>query len=379
MLWFLFVTYFFINVVQAFLVIPREHIQDVQLTSLASMFNLETLSTFSFPDGSSFSVYLSDDNTLASNSDFVSMFYLEKDSVISLSNQEQFIFKEREKLPWHLSRITKRKLPLDNSFPLGDCLNGTDINTYVVDTGIDITHPDFSGRAKWGNNMVDNEDTDCNSHGTHVAGLIGSDTFGVCKNAQLHAVKVLDCNGRGSLSGVIKGIEWVYKQHRASKNKNVKSVINMSLGGGYSRAINMAVEKTLEKDNNFYVVVAAGNEDSDACDTSPASAKGVLTVMASDNKDNRAWFSNWGSCADIYSPGVDILSTIPGGKSAVYSGTSMASPVTAGALNYLLARHPNKNMAEIKKVMLKLASKNMIRDTKHTGDTSNLLVYVPNL
>ena len=370
---------FLFNCVSGLLVVPKETVQVVQLSSLVSAFNLNTMSTFSFPDGSQFSIYQSNDESLIQNTDFTSLFYAEKDAVISLSNSNQFVFKEQEQVPWHLDRITKRKLPLDNTFPLDNCLNGSNIHTYVVDTGIDISHPEFSGRAKWGNNMVDNENTDCNSHGTHVAGLIGSNTFGVCKNANLHAVKVLDCNGRGSLSGVIKGIEWVYKQHRSQKTGSVKSIINMSLGGGFSRAINMAVERTLEKDDHFYVVVAAGNEDSDACDTSPASAKGVLTVMASDKQDNRAWFSNWGSCADIYSPGVDVLSTVPDGKTAVYSGTSMASPVTAGALNYILARNLDKNMVQIKGFMSKLATKNTIQDTKHTDDTSNLLLYIPKL
>lgn len=370
----------FLNSVTAsLLVVPKDHVQDVQLNSLVNMFNLETLSTFSFPDGSSFSIYKSNEDSLTTNSDFTSLFHVEKDAVISLSEADQFVFKSPDTIPWHLSRVTKRKLPLDNTFSLGNCLNNSDIRTYVVDTGIDTEHSEFSGRAKWGNNFVDQQDTDCNSHGTHVAGLIGSDSYGVCKNAQLYAVKVLDCDGRGSLSGVIKGIEWVYKQHRNEKTGTVKSIINMSLGGGYSRAVNMAVEKTLEKDNNFYVVVAAGNEDSDACNTSPASVKKALTVMASDKNDNRAWFSNWGPCADIYSPGVDVLSTVPNGKTAVYSGTSMASPIAAGALNYLLARYTNKNMDGIKEVMTKLASKNMISDSKHTDNTVNLLLYVPKL
>jgi subtilisin family serine protease len=369
----------FNSVTASLLVVPKGNVQDIQLNSLVNVFNLETLSTFSFPDGSSFSIYKSDDQSLTVNSDFISLFHVEKDRVVSLSEYNQFVFKSPDDVPWHLSRVTKRKLPLDNTFSLNNCLNDTNIRTYVVDTGIDVDHPEFSGRAHWGNNFADSQNTDCNSHGTHVAGLIGSNSYGVCNNAELYAVKVLDCNGRGSLSGVIRGIEWVYKQHRNEQKGSVKSIINMSLGGGYSRAINMAVEKTLEKDNNFYVVVAAGNEDSDACDTSPASVQQALTVMASDDNDNRAWFSNWGPCADIYSPGVDILSTVPNGLTAVYSGTSMASPIAAGALNYLLARYRDKNMKEIKEVMAKLATKNMIQDTKHTDDTVNLLLYVPKL
>jgi cerevisin len=251
------------------------------------------------------------------------------------------------------------------------------IDTYIVDTGIDITHPEFEGRATWGSNFADSKDTDCNNHGTHVSGLVGSLSYGVCTDANLIAVKVLDCNGSGSTSSVIKGIEWAFNSHlQKSKNdtggKTVKSIINMSLGGGYSRALNKALETTV-RNNNFYVVVAAGNENEDACNASPASSKSILTVMASDMDDNRAWFSNWGKCANIYAPGVNVLSTIPNNQFASYSGTSMASPVTAGVLNHYLDMFPSYNMKQIMEAISKYSSHNVIQGGSKPSTVSNLI------
>ncbi len=283
-------------------------------------------------------------------------------------------------VPWHLDRIGKRDLPLDNSFDYnlkGSCHKNKNvtINTYIVDTGIDTKHAEFEGRAKWLANFADNVDTDCNSHGTHCAGLVGSKTYGVCKDANLFAVKVLDCQGSGSFSGILSGLEFIHKRHNEElkKNRGVKSIISMSLGGGFSSTINRAVE-VLVKSDSMYVVVAAGNENSDACHTSPASARGILTVMASDKYDNRAYFSNYGECADLYSPGVEILSTIPNDGTAVYSGTSMATPNLVGVLNHYLDMSPSLNMKQVKEKMMKDATKNKLSDNPRK--TNNLLVYL---
>jgi subtilisin family serine protease len=341
-------------------------------------FNLNILASFHFSDTESLYIYENNNVNLIDNDYLQNLFYIEDNSVFNI--QDQFVFSNSEPIndiPWHLSRITKRKLPLDNKYPINSCLNNENIDTYVIDTGIDITHPEFQNRAKWGSNFVDNTDTDCNSHGTHVAGLIGSKTFGVCKDANLFAVKVLDCEGRGSLSGVIKGIEWAFKQHQSKQNtngKSLKSIINMSLGGGYSFALNQIVEKCIDNDPNFFIVVAAGNENSDACRSSPAGAKNVLSVMASDQYDNRAWFSNYGNCTSLYSPGVDVTSTIPNGKIGTFSGTSMASPILAGAVNYILANNPDLNMKTLHNYLLKTSSKNVIKSNKNF--TPNNLVYI---
>jgi cerevisin len=158
-----------------------------------------------------------------------------------------------------------------------------------------------------------------------------------------------------------------------SQDATVRSIISMSLGGGKSISINRAVEACL-KSNTFYIAVASGNEDSDACNTSPASANGVFSVNAMGKDDSRAYFSNYGICTDIYSPGVDILSTIPGNKTAVFSGTSMATPVLVGVLNHYIDQFPDMNMAQIKEKMLSDATKNSI--TSNQKNTANLLVYL---
>ena len=271
---------------------------------------------------------------------------------------------------WFLNRVVNRE-NVNDEFSKYTCLNEQNIVTYVVDTGIDIKHPEFEGRATWGMNFADEEDTDCNMHGTHVAGLIGSKTFGVCKNANLVAVKVLNCEGSGSYSGVIKGLEWVYKTHKNNNNKQ-KSVINMSLGGGKSNVIDAIIQKLVDTES-MYVVVAAGNENSDSCNTSPAGVMDAITVMASDISDSRAYFSNWGECTDIYSPGVNILSTIPNKRTRLLSGTSMASPIVAGVLNHYIENYPFYNMKQLKELMLQNSTKNVIKKNR---DSNNYLIYL---
>jgi hypothetical protein len=318
---------------------------------------------------------------------FESLYEVEVDEVVTLDPSLLDVSSPHDEVtlaqtPWHLDRISKRALHLDGTYPYsepGSCHRNSklEINTYIVDTGIDVSHPEFQGRATWLANFAgDNQDTDCNSHGTHCSGLVSAKTFGACKDARVFAVKVLNCQGSGSYSGIIAGLDFVYKRHleQSAKNPNVRSIMSMSLGGGKSMAINRAVENML-KSNTMYVVVASGNENSDACNTSPASAKGVFTVNAMGRDDSRAYFSNYGPCSDIYSPGVDIESTVPGNKTAVYSGTSMACPITAGVLNHYVDMYPNMNMAQIKQKMLSEATKNAITGNPNKR-TPNLLVYL---
>lgn len=270
---------------------------------------------------------------------------------------------------WHLRRVTQREndpsVSFNYTYP-GSCFRRNDTNTnidmYIIDTGIDVNHTQFEGRAKWLANFADDEDEDCNSHGTHVAGIVGSKNYGVCVDANLYAIKVLNCRGSGTLSSVIQGIAFAFQSHsaRSSQSQRVKSVVNMSLGGGRSRAIDRAVEEVMSKDSDFYMVVAAGNENSDACDGSPSGSPYVLTVMASNKHDKRAYFSNWGKCADIYAPGVDIVSTVPGDKFAKYSGTSMASPLTAGVLLHYLDMFEDMNMTQLVGKVKEMSTKNVI-------------------
>lgn len=316
------------------------------------------------------------------------LFYVEEEQIYKISfldtiyydfmNTVDTIFNETE-VPWHLSRVSRRDLPLDNTFPYQNCNTNNDIiiNNIVIDTGIDIHHPEFEGRVTWLGNYADDDDRDGNSHGTHCAGLIGSRTYGVCKDANLFAIKVLGSDGSGTTSGVIAGINAAFKHHlkmtKGTKSKIVKTVVSMSLGGGKSIVLNRAVQATL-KDINFYFAAAAGNENADSCNTSPASVKEIFTVMANDRYDKRAYFSNFGNCADIYSPGVNIESTIPNGKTAIYSGTSMATPIFVGVLTHYINMYPELDMKAIKEKILKEATKDHIKS--NVRNTNNLLVYL---
>ena len=380
-----------------YILTPKEEFNNFEVHKISGEHELKVFAEFTESEYLPFYI-TSRENLVKYRSTLSQFFDIEEDQKFTLpkpivgeQNVEQNVFyvqkpgehefEMKSSMPWHLDRVVKRELPLDNIFEYnesGSCHKNkdVDIHTYIVDTGIDVKHPEFEGRATWLANFAgDNKNTDCNSHGTHCAGLVGSKSYGVCKDAKLFAVKVLNCEGSGSYSGILSGLEFVHKRHQEQLkgNPNVKSVISMSLGGGFSRAINKAIE-ALVKSNSMYVVVAAGNEDSDACQTSPASARGILTIMASDKYDNRAYFSNYGKCADLYSPGVDILSTIPDGKTAVYSGTSMSTPNLVGVLNHYLDQFPSLNMQGVKDKMISDATKNHLQG--NPKKTNNLFVYL---
>ena len=245
----------------------------------------------------------------------------------------------QEDAPWGLKRLSKAVHALKSIFAFEEDFYkypssaGKDVDVYIIDTGINVDHEDFEGRAKWGKTIpLFDLDIDGNGHGTHCAGTIGSKTYGVAKKANLIAVKVLRTSGFGTNSDVIKGVEWVAKQHRKKSRKGKKSAANMSLGGGRSVTLERAVDRAVESGVHF--AVAAGNDAEDACEYSPAAASGPITVGASTSVDAMAYFSNFGKCVDIFAPGLDIKSTWIGSKDAVntISGTSMASPHVAGVL-----------------------------------------------
>ncbi len=225
---------------------------------------------------------------------------------------------------WGLDRLDQRSLPLSGTFTSPS--TASSVFAYVVDTGIDATHVEFGGRVNSGFDAVNggSGQSDCNGHGTHVAGTIASQTYGVAKAARLVPVRVLDCNGSGTYSGVIAGLDWI-AQNRPSTQR---AIVNMSLGGGASSSLDSAVASLIA--SGVAVVVAAGNSNTDACTTSPARATSAITVGATTINDSRASFSNYGSCLDIFAPGANITSTIPGNQTAIYSGTSMAAPHVAG-------------------------------------------------
>jgi subtilisin family serine protease len=285
-------------------------------------------------------------------------------------------------VPWHLDRISKRELPLDGSYAYsktGSCHKNSDveIHTYVVDTGVQ-SHIEFGDNQPMflENFSGDNVHEDCNSHGTFCSSQIGGLKAGVCKDAKLFAVKVLTCEGSGSTSGVISGMDYVFKRHlqKEKENPKVRSIMSMSLGGGKSLAMNRAVENMVKMSDTFYIVVASGNENQDAKNTSPASARGIFTANAMNRNDQRAYFSNYGKFTDIYSPGVENYGAILNNKYAVESGTSFSTPILAGIMNHVLDENPHLNMRQLKEKILNDATKNTIRG--NPKNTPNLMVFL---
>ncbi|MGW2400586.1 S8 family peptidase [Kitasatospora sp. NPDC001664] len=236
---------------------------------------------------------------------------------------------------WGLDRIDQTALPLDKSYTYPN--TASNVTAYVIDTGVRLTHQDFGGRAVSGYDFVDNDSnaSDCQGHGTHVAGTVGGSAYGVAKGVKLVSVRVLDCNGSAPWSTVIKGVDWV------TANAAKPAVANMSIGGDTDQTLNDAVAKSIASGVTY--AVAAGNSSKDACTSSPASLGAAITVGATDSSDARASYSNYGTCLDLFAPGSAIVSASNSGDTASTSmnGTSMASPHTAGAAALLLSANPS--------------------------------------
>lgn len=234
---------------------------------------------------------------------------------------------------WGIDRIDQQALPLSSSYNYGS--TGAGVQIFVVDTGIRSTHAEFTGRVTAGFSAISdsNGTEDCNGHGTHVSSIAAGTTYGVAKAASLTAVRVLGCDGSGSTSGVIAGLDWIAGQYVDGS----KAVVNMSLGGGASSSLDTAVNSLINR--GITVVVAAGNSKVDSCTSSPARVPGAITVAATTNTDGFASYSNFGPCVDLAAPGSAINGAwiSDDNSSAVLSGTSMASPHVAGVAAVLLA------------------------------------------
>ena len=311
--------------------------------------------------------------------------YIEKDSEVHTMGEGEL---QRDS-PWGLARISHRDSLSFGTFNkyLYSADGGEGVDVYVIDTGTNVDHVDFEGRATWGKTIPANdEDVDGNGHGTHCSGTIAGKKYGVAKKANVYAVKVLKSNGSGTMSDVVKGVEWAAISH--SKNvedaKNGKgkkgfkgSAANMSLGGGKSVTLDLAVNAAV--DAGIHFAVAAGNDNADSCKYSPAAAENAVTVGASTLADERAYFSNYGKCNDIFAPGLNIKSTWIGSKYAtnVISGTSMASPHIAGLLAYFLSLQPSKDSAyavaeitpkQLKENLISIATQGTLTDVPHNTE-----------
>ena len=266
--------------------------------------------------------------------------------------------------PWGLDRIDQRNRPLNAIYTFN--WTGSGVRAYVIDTGILASHTQFGGRASNVFDAFGGNGSDCNGHGTHVAGTIGGSTFGVAKSALLRGVRVLNCSGSGSNSGVIAGVDWVRNNHVAP------AVANMSLGGGASSALDTAVNNL--SNAGVAIAVAAGNSNANACNSSPARAANAITVGSTTTTDARSSFSNFGSCLDIFAPGSGILSAYwtSNSATATLSGTSMASPHVAGAAALYKQANPGASAATIRNALVNNATTNVISNAG-TGSPNRLL------
>jgi len=297
---------------------------------------------------------------------------LEADPSVAYVEQNQVVRATATQTPvpsWGLDRIDQRALPLNNSYTYTS--TGAGVKAYIIDTGILTTHQDFGGRAIHGRDTVsnDNNATDCQGHGTHVAGTVGGTSYGVAKNVTLVAVRVLDCSGGGTTAGVIAGIDWVTADHAAGQ----PAVANMSLGGGFSQALNDAVTRSVADGVTY--AVAAGNETAtNACTRSPASTPTAITVGATTRTDARASYSNIGTCLDIFAPGSEITSAWYNSPTATntISGTSMATPHVAGAAALVLSANPGATPAQVGTTLNNAATTGVVTNAG-TGSPNRLL------
>jgi subtilisin family serine protease len=286
--------------------------------------------------------------------------YIEADQVVSLEATQS-------PATWGIDRTDQRALPLNNSYTYN--FTGTGVTAYIIDTGIRFSHNEFGGRARSGWDFVSNDSdaSDCHGHGTHVAGTVGGATFGVAKSVNLVGVRVLNCSGSGTTSGVIAGINWVTSDHTTGK-----AVANMSLGGGISTSLDTAVRNSIA--DGVVYAIAAGNSNRDACKFSPARVPEAITVGATTSTDARASYSNYGKCLDLFAPGSSITSAWWTSNTATntISGTSMATPHMAGVAALYLEGHSGTPQ-QVRDAIVAVATTGVV--TNAGRNSPNVLLY----
>ena len=298
---------------------------------------------------------------------------LAADPAVASVTQNQVVTASDVQAPtpsWGLDRIDQRARPGDGSFSYP---NGSPVVTaYIIDGGINLGHTEFAGRIRPGRDFIDNDDTadDCRGHGTHVAGTVGGTSFGVAKNVELVPLRVLDCEGRGSVGTVMAAIDWITADHAAG----TPAVATMSLNGRRYEPQEQAISRSIADGVTY--VVSAGNDNADACANTPAALPAAVTVGAIGPDDARAEFSNFGSCVDLFAPGVDITSASIGSDTAtrIASGTSMAAPHVTGAAVLILAEHPTWTPAQVTAELLAAATPGVV--TGPGAGSPDRLLYV---
>jgi len=281
--------------------------------------------------------------------------FVEEDSEVSISASQA-------NAPWNLDRVDQRSLPLSTTFDYSQ--TGAGAHVYVIDTGIRTTHQEFGGRANVVYDAINDGQNDCNGHGTHVAGTAVGSTYGVAKNAFVHSARVLNCTGQGQISSIIEAVDWI-TAHRINP-----AVVNISItAAGAVPSMEMAITNSIN--SGVVYTVSAGNSNWNACDYSPGRTPGVITVGASTLEDERASFSNHGSCVDIFAPGYNIISAGIANDTSVrwLNGTSMAAPMVAGAIAVYRASNPSANAATVAQAL---------NNTATAGILTNIDTISPN-